>query len=72
MLMERCSLCNGRIIQAEEGVRCMNSACANATVKSKDDGYFCQSCGTAMSFKRYNPYGDPVYYCTPCHREVNI
>lgn len=64
--MERCHLCNGRIIHAPEGIRCMNPRCEGSKgIQAVGGGVTC-SCGEPMQYTGLNLYGEPNYSCPAC------
>lgn len=66
--MERCSVCNGRMMQSLEGHKCMNARCEGAAAMQNDDGerVVCNQCGDPMSYRGLNSWGEPNYACSAC------
>jgi len=69
--MTQCALCNGRLIQTQFGHRCMNNSCENSKAENKA-GHLCLVCNESLQFRRNNAYGDRVYYCPECKKELVI
>ncbi len=64
--MDRCTLCNGRILKTETGTRCMNPQCENAKgIAANKDTVQCH-CGENMVYRGLNSWGEPEYVCTAC------
>jgi len=69
--MERCSVCNGRTMMTDIGVRCLNDNCENSKLEKKQ-GTLCQDCNKTLVFKRNTAYGDRISICPSCNREFTI
>ncbi len=63
--MQRCSVCNGRTLQVEEGYKCMSSACAGSKMKEEVEGVICR-CGEQMSAQGEDSWGQPIFVCIYC------
>lgn len=71
--MDRCSICNGRVILAPEGPRCMNPRCEGAKGLQKDaEGVSCQKCGEQMHYRGMDSWGQPSYACSACGTNVKL
>lgn len=63
--MQRCSVCNGRMMQTSEGERCMNDRCEGSKVTAQKEGVICK-CGQPMHYRGLNLWGEPNYTCSAC------
>jgi hypothetical protein len=69
--MERCSLCNGRLMQTDLGNRCLNDNCENSKIEKKQ-GVLCQECHETLIFRRNTAYGDRISFCPSCGKEFTL
>lgn len=64
--MERCPVCNGRTMMAQEGVKCMNSSCEGSKLEVPEEGIVTCRCGERMIYTGEDSWGQPNYMCMKC------
>lgn len=64
--MQRCSVCNGRMVQSELGPKCMNNACVGSQLTAPDPDVVTCRCGAAMAYSGEDSWGQPNFVCMYC------
>lgn len=65
--MSRCSICNGRMVTAETGPKCMNNSCEGSKVapQPQNDEPMCR-CGEKMTYSGEDNWGMRNFLCIFC------
>ncbi len=64
--MQKCPVCNGRVVITATGTKCMNSSCEGAKEAQPEDNSVKCRCGEPMHYKGLNSWGEPNYVCMAC------